>query len=219
MEYKTWDEFKSHVIGSHEEGRDYIKCPKCDAPVRDMRLHFRMKHANFLMPKGTQMRAIIWKDQKSARSKLISKPQEGYFSSKKNSKDLHYRSKFERTVYELLEQDSDVAAFAVEPIKISYFFNGSVRNYVPDIVVAYIDGRKEVWEVKPGSQTTLPINKSKWKYAEVFCEERGMKFEVITEIVKQKYEKKIRDQIRDAAPFGNFFGGKPEPEEDEVEMD
>ena len=39
----TFDEYKTHIIESHEEGREYVLCPlpRCGCPVRCVRTHFR----------------------------------------------------------------------------------------------------------------------------------------------------------------------------------
>ena len=43
-QYKNFETYKEHIIDKHEEGREFIICPTCGAPVRDIRAHFRAKH-------------------------------------------------------------------------------------------------------------------------------------------------------------------------------
>ncbi len=72
----------------------------------------------------------------------------GYFYSHKNGKKIHYRSSYELTAYEILEQMSKVKNYEIEPFGIPYKFFGAIRRTVPDILITYTDGSKELIEVK-----------------------------------------------------------------------
>ncbi len=72
----------------------------------------------------------------------------GYFYSHKNGKKIHYRSSYELTAYEILEQMSKVKNYEIEPFGINYKFFGAIRRTVPDILITYTDGSKELIEVK-----------------------------------------------------------------------
>lgn len=206
VEHKDYESYKTHILDAHEEGREYIVCPKCQAPIRDMKLHWKLKHPHVQMPAGLQHRTAVWRDQSGSRKKTQYK--QGEYESKKTGRKLHYRSGLEMKFYELLDQDNDVVAFYAEPISIPYYFKGTMKNYIPDLVVQFVDGRKEIWEVKPSCQTTLAINEAKWSYATKYAEGKGMHFKVQTEKVGLgKLEKKIRDQKLDAqATDSDFFG-------------
>lgn len=189
--------FKDHIISEHEEGRDYIICPlnRCGSPVRDVRAHFRCKHPSEPIPKTGMMKAIVWHDiaaKKKKTRKLSFK--EGYFQSSKMKKSLHYRSGYEHTIYECLDADVEVNAFDVEPFKVPYLHKGKERKYVPDLIVQFIDGSTEVWEIKPSNQTILEVNQNKWRAANKACQNRGWKFLVITEKGIDRLKKKIRNQ-------------------------
>ena len=43
------------------------------------------------------------------------------------------------------------------------------------------NGKKELWEIKPKSQTKLPKNKAKWGAANEYCKKRNWEFIVYTE--------------------------------------
>ncbi len=74
----------------------------------------------------------------------------GQFYSKKNNKNLHYRSLYELLAYKKLEDVEEVIGYEIEPFSIKYIGNaGYERNYTPDILVHYFDGHKEIVEVKP----------------------------------------------------------------------
>ena len=161
--YVDFDEFKSHIIETHDEGREYIICPlaRCGSPVRDLRAHFAAKHpSEKQIPKIGQMKALIWKDQTNKEGKLKQrKPKfrEGYLTSTKNGgKQMHYRSGMECDVYECLEAMPEVISYSVEPFKVQYTFEGNMHEYNPDLSIVFADGHTEIWEIKPSNQTHLP---------------------------------------------------------------
>lgn len=76
----------------------------------------------------------------------------GYFYSIKNGVFLFYRSSYELTAYQLLEQLGKVSAYSREPFDVQYRYRGVVKNTVPDILVTYDDGFQELIEVKPSTK-------------------------------------------------------------------
>lgn len=176
--------YKLHIESEHELGRDYIKCPRCDAPIRDMKLHWKVKHPHFPEPTGVQHRAIIFRDfRPDGTKKKTRKPTfaTGDHKSTKTGKTLHYRSGYELATYKLLDELNEVVSYDAEPLQIQYLFEGKTHNYIPDISVLWNDGKKSLLEIKPKTQTNLPVNKAKWAAAKNFCTGRGWDFEVMTE--------------------------------------
>lgn len=197
--HETFEAFKEHILKTHEEGREYVVCPlqRCQAPVRDMRMHFKAKHPGVKRPKTGQNRALIWKDISTKNGKMNTKMphfREGYLDSVKNGKEMHYRSGMECEVYELLERWDEVTKYEDEPFPVKYQFRGEQHDYFPDIRISFRDGTTEVWEVKPSSQTQIEKNKAKWSACNNHCLTRGWKFMVLTEKGMQKLRKKIQDQ-------------------------
>jgi len=98
-----------------------------------------------------------------------------------------------------LDSSSAVVKWGSEEIKIPYIkpTDNKVHHYYPDFFVIYRDKNgeliKELIEVKPLKETLLEkaksdydkvaliINVAKWKAAEAFAAQHGMKFRVITE--------------------------------------
>ena len=72
----------------------------------------------------------------------------GYYTSDKNQKDIFYRSSYEKKAYSILENDITVVTYEAEPIEISYKINNQMRQYIPDILVHYIDNTHRFIEVK-----------------------------------------------------------------------
>jgi len=203
--YTEFEEYKTHILETHEEGREYVVCPlaRCGAPVRDLRLHFKARHPSEKgIPKVGQMKALIWKDQTLKKDGKLKqrKPKfrEGYLVSVKNGgKEMHYRSGYECEVYECLEAMPNVIQYDVEPFKVQYFFEGETHEYNPDLSILYDDGRIEVWEIKPANQTHLPRNNAKWAACNQYCQQRGWEFIVMTEVGIGKLKKQTHQMLHE----------------------
>lgn len=192
-QYNTFEEYKDHIFDRHEVGRDYVVCPlaRCAAPVRDIKLHYKAIHPHEKLPEKGQMRAIVFRDIRDPKRKKKKQPfKEGYvFSLKNGGKQMHFRSGYEKDVYDCLEQIDEVVSYRVEALSIEYFFRGKQKNYYPDLCINFADGHTEVWEIKPSSQTSLELNEAKWKSARAYCEKRGWTFMVMTEKGIQQLKK------------------------------
>lgn len=200
INHETIEEYKEHVLSQHEISREFVICPlaRCGFPVRCVRTHMKNHHKGEPIPKTGQLKALVWKDINPKTGKLQrkkSKFREGYFLSNKVKKSMHYRSGMECEVYECLEAMKEVINFEVEPFKIQYSFNGEPHEYNPDLSVVFADGHTEVWEIKPANQTHLPKNNAKWTAANQYCETRGYKFMVLTEIGLEKLKQQLKCQI------------------------
>lgn len=196
--FTEFPEYKEHIIEEHDEGREYVLCPlvRCGAPIRDLSLHFKVKHPSERMPKKGQLKAMIWKDFSPKGKARTRKPKfrTGWHESTKSGKTFKYRSGYEKKVYEYLDEDNEVLNYEAEPFTIDYIHKGKAHKYTPDLFVCYLDGNKEVWEVKPANQTLLEQNKNKWHAAKGMCKVRGWGWRVITESEIEKLRKKIRNQ-------------------------
>ncbi len=202
--FSAYEEYKSHILETHEVGREFIPCPACEAPVRDIKMHFKAKHPSRAIPVGVQMKVAVWKDFKRGKDgKKTTTTRTPHFrtgdviSQKNGGKLMHYRSGMEEEFLNLLESDIDVAAFAVEPIKIPYFFKGEWHNYIVDFKINYIDGTVELWEIKPATQTDTEVyeqNGAKWAAANNFAMNMGWEFVVQTEVGLGKLKTKVKRQ-------------------------
>jgi hypothetical protein len=202
VQFADFPAYRDHIVEKHEEGREYVICPleHCKAPVRDLRSHFKCKHPHAVMPQAGMTKAIVWKDfnQKGEKKGRTRTPRfrEGYYESTKMGKSIHYRSGYEAKIYEYLDSDAEVLTFEVEPFEIDYIHKGKAHKYVPDILIRFLDGRTELWEVKPSSQTMLEKNQDKWFAATKACKTRGWEFIVMTETGIDKLKAKVRNQFR-----------------------
>jgi len=93
----------------------------------------------------------------------------------------YHRSSWELIYYRYLDADIKVTKYISEPFKIKYEFNGSIKNYVPDILVWYNDNHQELVEIKPSGLLSQPQNMAKIKAAQAYCDLNNMLFVVLTE--------------------------------------
>lgn len=197
--FDAYPEYCVHIKETHEENREYVKCPlaRCQAPVRDVRLHYKVKHPKEILPKAGQMRALIWTDQKNPKKKKkTAQFKEGYITSQKNGNTpMHYRSSWERDVYMCLEHWDTVSTYKVESFPVEYYWKGRRKRYFPDLFIAFKDGHNEVWEIKPENQKTMELNKAKWLACEGHCQARSWLFKIITEREIQQLKQQVKFDI------------------------
>ncbi len=109
--------------------------------------------------------------KKGKLTNLIKNP-EGY---------CFYDSALEREYIIELERDSAVRSWTKNHgIKIPYKFLGIPRNYLPDFLIEYQDGSKELHETKGLPLLFWLSTKLKSKSAEKYCKEKGLKYKRIT---------------------------------------
>lgn len=118
--------------------------------------------------------------------------------------NIIYRSTWELRVMRYLDGHPNVIWWASEELPIKYVnpIDNKVHRYFPDFIakMKQKDGKITTYilEVKPFHQTQPPvkkrktqkfinesvvytINQAKWRAADIFCQEHGWKFLVITE--------------------------------------
>lgn len=135
----------------------------------------------------------------------------GYFKPKNPKKyrgdptNCIYRSRWELVFMNRLDTHSGIIQWSSEELIIPYRspLDGKVHRYFPDFWVKKLnpEGKEDivVIEIKPFKETIEPkpqksltkkylyevktwgINSSKWKAAEIYCQERGWQWKIITE--------------------------------------
>ena len=118
-----------------------------------------------------------------------------------NPDKIFFRSSWELYANKFFDNNSKILRWSSEEIKIPYYkpTTKRVHFYYPDYWIEFEDGEgnivQEVLEVKPKDQVDLKqkkrltnydrlmygINVSKWQAATKYCNDRGMKFKIITE--------------------------------------
>lgn len=78
----------------------------------------------------------------------------GTHHSPKCPTPINYRSSWELTVAQYLDQNPDVLSYEYESINIRYAVAGRYRTYTPDFLVLYKTGKKVIVEVKRADKLT-----------------------------------------------------------------
>ena len=93
-----------------------------------------------------------------------------------------YQSKLERGMMERLEGDPHVVKWVKRHGITIPWIDGQkhLRRYVPDFLVEYRDGRKELIEVKDPSRVDSDDVQRKRKAAQIWCKQRNMEYVVAT---------------------------------------
>jgi hypothetical protein len=118
--------------------------------------------------------------------------------------NIIYRSTWEVRVMKWLDEHPNVVWWASEELPIPYKspLDNKIHRYFPDFIakIKQKDGSVMTYiiEVKPIEQTKMPVqkkktqryireaatyvvNQEKWKAADIFCQEHGWKFMIMTE--------------------------------------
>ncbi len=94
----------------------------------------------------------------------------GDYTSTKTGKIIAYRSSWELEYAKRLDADDNVAMWEYEPFAIVYEVDGESKRYLPDFLVTYVDGVKELVEVKPKELESTIVNQAKRLAALELCD-------------------------------------------------
>ena len=118
-----------------------------------------------------------------------------------NTKQIVYRSLLERRFMRYCDLNQDIEFWASEELPVRYYspLDKKWHRYFPDFVVKTCNNEKFMIEIKPSRQAVKPKppkkktksyiresfeyikNQAKWQAAKSYCEDKGMKFKLITE--------------------------------------
>ena len=122
-----------------------------------------------------------------------------------DANNIVYRSSWEVRVMRWLDENPNIITWASEELHISYKspIDNRFHRYFPDFIVKKKspEGKIDtiVVEIKPHAQTRPPVvinkpskryinevmtwgvNEAKWRAAAVYCNDRGWKFDILTE--------------------------------------
>lgn len=96
-----------------------------------------------------------------------------------------FRSSWEKAYFEYLDANPNVKCFISEGLKIPYVSNvrtGRFRNYIPDVLVTYSDGKQDLVEIKPKKRLAQPKNVKKFAAAREWCIRNSCSFVLLTEV-------------------------------------
>ena len=140
---------------------------------------------------------------KSTVTKKKRKKKKGHYKTgihiaKKCVQPIKYRSSWELTVAIHLDNDPTVKSFEYESVKIPYMLNvrtRKIRNYIPDFIVQYIDGRKVIIEVKRTSALNNLIVMKKASAAREWAAKNGMEYVFWTNKIIEQLQKIQKHQL------------------------
>jgi hypothetical protein len=121
----------------------------------------------------------------------------GVYKAVKCVNAVHYRSNWERVVTLHLDADPTVLKFEYETLKIPYVFNiktRKIRNYYPDFIVYYADGRRVIIEVKRNSALNNSLVLRKAVAAREWANKNGMEYVFWTESIIKPLLKIYKEQ-------------------------
>jgi hypothetical protein len=99
----------------------------------------------------------------------------------KMNKTMHYRSSWEKACMQYFDTADDVVSFEYEKMRIPYYDSDHhKRHYIPDFLVTFRDGHKEMWEIKPRQFVNSTASKAKSASAEEWCSQNGVVYQILT---------------------------------------
>lgn len=108
----------------------------------------------------------------------------GVYKSTKTGAEISYRSGWEKLYCEWLDANPDVKTYLYEGVVIAYVNNARSKNlskYFPDFLIEYVDGRKELIEIKPARKVEQKKVQKKAEAAKQWCSEHGASYKILTE--------------------------------------
>ena len=119
--------------------------------------------------------------------------------------EINFKSNLERIGLKYCDMNKYVKKYSLEPFPIKYCspVDNKVHRYFVDLYIEFENNQKFLVEIKSSGETkepklpskktqkammnyqkalqTFAVNTAKWKSAEAFCKEKGMRFIILTE--------------------------------------
>lgn len=103
----------------------------------------------------------------------------GEYASSKLQRSVHFRSSWEEAMMQWLDANPDVTTWDYECVRIPYMYDDHKRWYIPDFLITFTDGHREMWEVKVKEFVTAEKNVLKTAAAQAYCAVNGISQYVI----------------------------------------
>ena len=94
------------------------------------------------------------------------------------------RSPIELEYFNELDRDDNVLNYLPEPFKIPYQYENKDSNYIPDVLIHYVNGMKKLVEIKVLKEVSEPRNIAKFNAAKEYARNNGMEFKIIVRHVQ-----------------------------------
>lgn len=96
-------------------------------------------------------------------------------------KMVPWESFLERDYIRLADFDFSIEEIYAQPVRITYLYNGKIREHFPDFKVINNEHQVVIVEVKPMKFVDREDNQIKFLAGRAYCEERGWKYIQMTE--------------------------------------
>ena len=116
----------------------------------------------------------------------------GVYNSKKCKEPVRFRSSWELVTMMFWDDQIDVESYTYEPYVLKI---GENRRTVPDFLVTYSDGRREIVEVKPTQVSNIPTVSEKLDLTRKLVEEAGLTYRLIGNEVINEMKKHIGERL------------------------
>lgn len=137
----------------------------------------------------------------------------GIVASSKAIGEARFESTLERDLFTLLDFDSQVTSFEVQPLSIPWKDTaGKPHSYTPDAHAIYANQKNVIYEVKYRSELLeeWAALKPKFKGAIHFCRKRGWRYKIMTEV-------EIRTPYLENVKFLNPFLKQSFPKDSDIQ--
>jgi hypothetical protein len=163
--------------------KEYSSSPEYRRMQRDIKnLHY--KHHPEIISNISRSVSNYYSENPEAADKLVNSIRNGFRQGFYESKygKLFYASSYELEFIKQMEFKDDVT-FNRSDLRIPYMRGGIERRYFPDFDITYLDGHREIIEIKPQKFINDEVNQLKFSAAREYV--KGLPnttFRIITEI-------------------------------------
>ncbi|GLX70799.1 TnsA endonuclease N-terminal domain-containing protein [Paenibacillus glycanilyticus] len=95
-------------------------------------------------------------------------------------------SLLERDFVRFCNFQPEILKIEYQPLRLKYNYKRRARSYTPDFLLTDVEGEMTIVEVKPSHEVNNPENVIKFEVAKIYCQEKGWRFKVVTELDLRK---------------------------------
>lgn len=131
---------------------------------------------------GDSILEIIFPEEGKVRSRKIvtrsrARPT-GKYPSWKMGRMIQWESHNELNAFRLLDANPEALAYHEQPLTIEFVLDGERHKHYPDVLVQWGDSR-ELWEIKPEAEASLPIYTRRTRFLEAALPALGFSYRVV----------------------------------------
>lgn len=99
----------------------------------------------------------------------------GWYTSTKTGQQCFFKSSWEEAIMKHLDACPEVERWDYESVRIPYTYDNHKRWYVPDFIVTFNDGTRDMYEVKPEHLLQTERVQRTTAAGEAYCRENGFR--------------------------------------------